>query len=316
MILHSLVRDADVFLTNLRKSSKPRFGFEYSELSKVNPEIIHVNINGFGPNGSMSDVGGFDPMGQAISGMMYITGSDEPVLLQTIILDQMTAITASHAMLTALLYRERYGIGQEVHVSLYGSAIWMMHANLLTTSVLKQNIQVKWDRAKNPALRNSYKCRDGKWIMGTNHPDSKYWPAFCQAIEKEELIGDPSFASAEMRLSNMAELVSLLDEIMATKDRAEWLSILQAAGLLFAPVQELSDVLDDPQALINGYIIDYDHPLLGKIRIPGYPASFSANVVGPHSPAPELGEHTTSVLAELGYSQLTLEELQAANIIK
>ncbi len=124
-IFHRLVKTADVFLTNLRNSTKPRLGIDYESIRKINPQIIHAGVSGFGVKGPFSDVGAFDPMGQAVSGMLYLTGDDEPVMLQTVVLDQMTSITASHAILTALFYRERHGIGQEVHVSLYSSALWL-----------------------------------------------------------------------------------------------------------------------------------------------------------------------------------------------
>jgi crotonobetainyl-CoA:carnitine CoA-transferase CaiB-like acyl-CoA transferase len=316
VILHELVKSADIFVTNLRQSSKPKLGIDYQSLAKINPKIIHLNVSGFGPKGAMSNDGGFDPMGQAVSGMMFMTGADEPILLQTIVLDQLTAITASHAALTGLFFRERHNIGQEIHVSLYGSAVWMLHANLLTTSMLKQNIQVKWDRLNNPALRNSFKCKDGKWIMGTNHPDSKYWPTFCGTIGQSQLINDPRFATSEQRKANNPELIALLDEVLQTKDRVEWLQLFQKHGLLFAPVQELEEVLEDPQALVNGYVVDYDHPSLGTIRIPGYPASFSANTAGIHGPAPDLGQHTAPILMKLGYTNAAVEQLKAANVVR
>ena len=315
-ILHALVREADVFLTNLRESTKPKLGIDYETLRQVNPKLIHANVNGFGPKGPMSDVGGFDPMGQAVSGMMRVTGADEPVVVQMYLLDQMTAITASHAILSALVMRDRKGIGQELHVSLYGSATWLMHANLLTSSILKQNIKPKWDRNTAPPLRNNFKCQDGKWIMGTNHPDHKYWPVFCEAVGQKQLENDPRFATTPLRRANMVELTALLDKVFVTRPQKEWLQILCDAGLLYAPVQEMEDVLQDPQALVNGYVVDYDHPSMGKVRIPGYPVNFSTHAAGPHAPAPELGEHSMAVLAGLGYTSQDIERLKAQNVVR
>jgi crotonobetainyl-CoA:carnitine CoA-transferase CaiB-like acyl-CoA transferase len=315
-ILNSLVEGADIFVTNLRQSTKTKLGLDYQSLSKINPKIIHANINGYGPRGDMKDVGGFDPLGQAISGMMFVTGADEPVFLQSIILDQLTAITASHAMLTALFVRERHGIGQEICISLYGSAIWLMHANILCTSVLGGDIQLKWDRMKNPYQRNSYKCGDGKWMMVSNTPEFKYWPVLCEAIGHRELEHDPRFQTPELRETNNVELIGLLDAVFLGKTRLEWLAIFRPAGLLFLPVQKLTEVIEDPQTLANGYMFDFNHPSLGTIRIPGYPISFSANTAGTHAPAPDLGEHTASVLTNLGYSNDEIERLAAAKIVR
>ena len=315
-IFNRLIESADVFLTNLRKSTKPKLGVDYATLAKINPKIIHASVSGFGPEGSMSDIGAFDPMGQAISGMVFLTGPDEPVLLQSVVLDQMTAIAASHAMITALFVRERHGMGQEVHVSLYSSALWLMHSNLLSTSILKGNSPLPWDRLRNSPLRNCMKCGDGNWIMGTNHPEQKFWPDFCSITGQQDLQNDPLFATPEARSENAVELMKIFDAVFMSRTRDEWLTMLQDKGLMFAPVQTLEEVLVDPQATVNNYVVDFDHPSLGRVRLPGYPVHFSANSAGPHAAAPEKGEHTQLVLSEMGYSESEILSLERENVIK
>jgi crotonobetainyl-CoA:carnitine CoA-transferase CaiB-like acyl-CoA transferase len=315
-IFNELIKSADVFLTNLRKETKPRWGIDYASIKKINPTIVHANVSGFGPDGSMSNVGAFDPMGQAISGMVFITGRDEPVLLQAIILDQMTAIAASHAMISALFVRERHGIGQEVHVSLYSSALWLMHSNLLATGVFKSNPIVEWDRAKNSPLRNCLKCKDGKWIMGTNHPEDRFWPLFCDATGQSHLIADPRYETTDSRSAHSAELMEIFNKVFLSRTRDEWIELLLPKGLMFAPVQDLNEVLVDPQALANNYVVDFDHPHLGNVKLPGFPIHFSANSAGTHSPAPGLGEHTEQVLADMGYSSDEISRLRQDNIIR
>ncbi len=124
-IFDRLIQEADVFLTNLRGSTQKRLNIDYETLAEINPQIIYAGVSGYGRRGSMSDLGAFDPLGQARSGMMFVTGTSEPAMIHLGILDQATAITVSHAILTALLFRERKGIGQEVHVSLYSTALWV-----------------------------------------------------------------------------------------------------------------------------------------------------------------------------------------------
>jgi len=315
-IFHRLIESADVFLTNLRKSTKPKLGIDYETLSKINPRLIHANVSGFGPEGPMSDIGAFDPMGQAISGMVFLTGSDEPVLLQAVVLDQMTSIAASHAIITALLVRERQGIGQEVHVSLYSSALWLMHANLLATGIMKTNPIVPWDRFKNSPLRNCFKCKDGKWIMGTNHPEQKFWPTFCKLTDQAHLENDPRYADTESRGENAAELVAIYDEIFQTKTRDEWIRIFRDNGFMFAPVQDLEEVLTDPQATLNNYVVDFDHPFLGRVKFPGFPITFSANRVGTRGPSPGMGEHTDPVMKEMGFTDPEIQTLKKEGVIK
>ena len=315
-ILNRLVKTADVFLTNLRNSTKPKLEIDYESLKKINPQIIHASVSGFGLKGPFSDTGGFDPMGQAISGMLYLTDDDEPVMLQTVVLDQMTSVAASHAIMTALFYRERHGIGQEVHVSLYSSALWLTHANMLATGILKKNPAGTWDRYQNGPLRNCFKCKDGKWIMGTNNPEEKYWDRFCDLTGKPELKTDPQYKDIESRVENGETLVKLYDEIFLTKTRDEWIKLFRENGFLFAPVQRMEEVLKDPQAIQNGYVVDFDHPSLGTVKIPGYPITFGANRAGTVRPAPGLGEHTDMVLKDMGFNEGDILNLKKNGVIK
>jgi crotonobetainyl-CoA:carnitine CoA-transferase CaiB-like acyl-CoA transferase len=315
-ILHRLVERADIFTTNLRTDTKLKLGIDYAALSKVNPKLIHVNVSAFGPKGPLADVGGFDPMGQAVSGMLFVTGSDEPVVLQSMLLDQMCAITASHAMLTALVARHRDGIGQEIHTSLFGSAIWLMYANFMMTSAAGEDVRKPWGRnGTNMPLTMLYKCRDGKWILGTHSPESKYWSRFCQAVGLNEL-DTTEFASDKVRQQHREFLIEKIEVVFARRDRVYWLDLLKEAGLNFAPVQRISEALSDPQALLNDYVVEVDHAELGTIGVPGHPIKFSAYEAGPSVSAPSLGQHTEEVLAAAGYDKGDIDALRASNIVR
>ncbi len=313
---HRLVENADVFLTNLRKSTKTKLGLDYDALSKVNPKIIHANVSGYGPDGPMSDLGAFDPLGLARSGLMFVTGDQEPRLIHLGVLDQTTAIAASQAIITALFVRERTGIGQEVHVSLYGTGLWMGYANFMLASGLSVNPTVSGDRFQHSPLRNCFVCRDGKWIIGTHHPEDKYWQNFCEATGQETLLDDPRFANDETRSANCADLVAIFDKVFATRTRDDWMEIFRPRGLMFSPVQHIREVEHDEQALANGYVVPFDHPTLGRFNIPGYPVHFSAAQAGTRRPAPGLGEHTDEVLSELCYSAQEIEDMRTEEVIK
>jgi crotonobetainyl-CoA:carnitine CoA-transferase CaiB-like acyl-CoA transferase len=315
-ILFDLVKSADVFLTNLRKSTKEKLGIDYATLSKINPKIIHANVSGYGPEGPVSDLGAYDPMGQARSGMMFVTGNQEPVLIQIAVLDQATCISASHAIMTALFARERHGIGQEVHVSLYSTALWLLHVNLMSTSSGLLDPNIKWDRTKNSPVRNSFCCEDGKWIVGVHHPEERFWPRVCDAIGRPDLKSDPRFAEYDSRIENGEELIALFDAVFASKPADEWIEELTRHGLMFSPVQTLKEVLEDPQALENAYVVDFDHPDYGNVKIPGYPAHFSEYSAGAQSLAPKLGESTDLVLRELGLSNERIQELRSEGVVK
>ena len=315
-IFNRLVKDADVFLTNLRKSTKTELGIDYAAISRINPKIIHANVSGYGPEGPMSDVGAFDSMGQASTGMMFVTATPEPAILRLGILDQATAIAASHAVLTALFVRERTGTGQEVHVSLYGTALWLQQLNVMIANTLSIDPCGPISRDEHSPLRNCFRCQDGRWIMGTHHPEEKYWITFCKVMGKSELIDDPHFTDDAGGPDNFSELIPIFDEVFLTKTRDEWMNIFYEHGLMFCSVKTIKEVETDPQAIANNYIVPFDHPVHGRLNIPGYPAHFSKCSAGPRSHAPTMGEHTDQVLNDMGFTDEEIVELRKEGVVK
>jgi crotonobetainyl-CoA:carnitine CoA-transferase CaiB-like acyl-CoA transferase len=315
-IFVQLIKEADVFLTNLRKSTKFKMGIDYASVAKINPKIIHANVSGYGPEGPVSDQGAYDPMGQARSGMMFATGGKEPVVMSLAVLDQATTIAVSHAILTALFFRERHGVGQEVHVSLYSTALWLMYINVMMIGSLGIDPSENRDRSLHSPLRNRFCCKDGKWLVGAHHPEERYWPSFCEATGRADLLEDPRLSDDMGRREHCRELIALFDEVFSTKKRDEWLEILVAKGLMFCPVQDLREVFKDPQALINKYVVNFEHPTYGTLKIPGYPVHFSAARAETQTKAPALGEHTNLIMRRIGYSEGEIHNLKAEGVIR
>ncbi len=315
-VLHRLVKDADVFVTNLRQSTKAALGIDYESLKSINPRLIHANVSGYGPDGPMKDLGAFDPLGQGISGLMFTTGSPEPLLLHLGVLDQATAIALSHAVITALFVRERRGIGQEVHVSLFSAALWLQHPNLMLSGVLGIDpSRVQSGRAEHSPLRNRFLCKDGRWIIGTHHPEEKYWADFCRLTGQEALLQDRRFTDEMGRPIPGADLLERFDRVFATRTRDEWIAVFLEQGLMFAPVKHISEIEKDPQAWANGYVEPFEHPSLGRITIPGYPVRFSECRAGTRIPAPTVGQHTDEILRAHGYSGKEIEALKSEGVI-
>jgi len=315
IFLH-MIKDADVFITNLRKSTKKRLAIDYDTLSRENPRLIHANVSGYGQEGPVCDLGAFDPLGQARSGMMFLSDPERPGLIHLAVLDQATAIAASHAILTALYVRERKQKGQEVHVSLYGTGMWLLYANLMIQSLISVDSAIPWHREENSPLRNSFCCADGKWVIGVHHPEEKYWPSFCKATGREDMIGDHRFADNDSRAANRKELLDIFDNIFAQKSRDEWMERFAAYGLMFSPVQRIAEVLTDRQALENGYVVPFKHPTFGNVKIPGYPVHFSDCQAGTRSAAPKIGQHTESVLQGMGFTLEEIERLKEEKVIR
>ena len=311
-VVYRLVSKSDVFLTNLRSPSVESMKMSYSVLSKVNPKLIYARVSGFGPDGPDRDLGAFDYQGQARSGMMFSVGEPgmPPLASQFGIVDQATSIMASQAIITALLTRERFGIGQEVHVSILGSALYLLYMNVSTALIGGFEVP-RHQRSTEHAMRNYYMCADNHWFIMTLTPPDKYWPSLCQALGCPELEKDTRFDTDERRFANSEQLVTIFDKIFATRPRIEWLDTLAKYDLPASPIHRLLELADDPQIMQNNYIVDFDHPRLGKIKIPGYPIHSSESWAKTRTAAPEMGEHTDDVLIQIGgYSEKEVAQLR------
>ena len=318
-IVYRLVEKSDVFITNFRRDVPPRLGMDYDTLCKHNPKIVYGLASGFGPEGPDSEQPCFDYLGQARSGFMSAIGepSEAPIQAQVGIADEMGGIMLAYAIMVALFAREKHGIGQMVEASQLGSMMALqglaMRAYLITGKEFRKHCRAQAGNA----LWNHYRCSDGEWIvLGMNQSD-RYWSRFCKVIEIPELEKDPRFANAERRSENCEELVKILDKLFATKPKEQWLRILSKdRDFVFTQVNSYPDLLNDPQVLANNYIVEYDHPSLGKINMPGVPIHMSKTPGSIRLPAPELGQHTEEILIDLcNYTWEEIEQLKEEEVI-
>jgi crotonobetainyl-CoA:carnitine CoA-transferase CaiB-like acyl-CoA transferase len=234
------------------------------------------------------------------------------------IADQMGAIMTAYGILTALLVRERLGIGQKVDVSHLGSMMALQGLYLGIWLYLRPEPREGLTRKNTPnPLWNYYQCQDETWLMlGMLQPD-RQWPAVCKALGIERLEHDPRFEDQIKRAENSEEIIATMDDIFITKTASEWVKILKEAGdVICTPVQRISDLINDPQVLANNYIIDYNHEVLGAVQVPGIPVAFSKTPGTVKSEAPEFGQHTEEVLLEMGgYSWEEITELKDKEVI-
>lgn len=320
-VLYRLVKKADVFYTNYTSRVQRSLRVDYETLSRENPRLIYAVSSTYGPEGPWADRRGFDQTAQARSGLMFCMGDrDFPEPVQTVsgIADTMGATVLTMGILAALVARERLGIGQKVDTSLLGSMLHLQTMGIGVTAFRgKSWARHSRARTKNP-LTNHYRCADGKWILFSEIQADRFWPEFCRALELDDLIDDPRFATAMGgRRQHAEELIRILDEKMATKTRDEWVQRFESLGAPFAycPVQDYYDVLQDPQVLANDYVVEFDHPTAGRVKMIGYPIRFSQTPMRIQREAPEFGQHTEEVLMEHGYSWDEISQLRSDGVI-
>jgi len=316
-IAYNLAKKSDVFFTNIRRSTVNRMKMDYPSLSPLNPRLIYASVTSYGSRGPDADLGGFDYQGQGRSGMMYNMGEPgmPPLLAQFGIIDQATAVMASYQIVIALLMRERLGISQEVDVSLLGTASYLLYYNNLIALLTGREIP-RHEQASADPLRNYYKCQDGKWVVQNQPPGEENWRKACELIGHPELVHNPRFNTRHKRIDNSRELVPIFNKAFATKPRDEWLRLFAEKKLVLCAVNTSTEAVNDPQMIENDYIVDFEHPDLGQIRIPGFPIHFSQAEVNNTLITPKLGEHTDSVLKEIGgYSDEDIAKFREDKII-
>ncbi len=318
-LVHRLVAKADAFVHNVRQGVPEKLEMDYETLRRINPKLIYVAGSGYGPKGPESAEPSFDYIGQARSGMMNMVGEPDmpPLPTQGGASDQMAATMIAFGTISALLARERRGIGQRVDVSHLGSMMALLRLPIGQMLYHGEEIHLRKDRKAewNP-LWNRYLCKDGKWIvLGMLQPD-KRWPTVCKALGIEHLRDDPKFAEQVQRGMNSVEIIAIFDEIFITRTVPEWMKHLKETGdIICCPVQSLPDLLTDPQVLANDYIVETEHRALGKVKVPGHPIQFSETPGQIVAEAPELGQHTEEVMLEYGYSWEEIAQMKDEGVI-
>jgi formyl-CoA transferase len=248
---------------------------------------------------------------------MYSIGEPNmpPLLIQFAVIDQATAVMASYEVVLALLMRDRFGIGQEVDVSLLGTTSYLMYFNYLVPLLTGHEVP-RHARAAADALRNIYQCQDGKWLILSESAREDNWQTICDLLGLSELADDPRFSNRDTRMDNSSELVVMFNEAFARKPRGEWLRLFAEKDVVMCAVNTIWEAINDPQMVANDYIVDSEHPDMGHIKIPGFPIKLSGARVANTFVAPKLGEHTEIVLTELGgYSAQEIHKFKEDGVV-
>jgi crotonobetainyl-CoA:carnitine CoA-transferase CaiB-like acyl-CoA transferase len=304
---YDLVKISDVVLNNFRAGVMARLKADHALLNKINPRIISVNLTGMGPFGPYRDRPSVESTAAGISGILSVTGEPggRPVRPGPAMSDLANAQYAVIATLSALLERERTGVGQNVDVSLLGASVAYMgyHISYYTCSgIVPEPLGSGYPFT---APYGAYKTADGYVVLGP------CWPRIARAIGAGWLIDDPRFATAEARLAHRHELDIEIEKCLAAAGTSDWLNIFYAEDIVAGPLQKVDEVVADPQVNAIKMILDIPHPLGGSIKAAGNPIMMES-LDGANTAPPTLGQDTEDVFRTLlHYSQHKIQALKA-----
>ena len=318
-VLHRLVRDVDVFVTNAPLDSRARLRVRYEDLAPLNARLVYASISAYGETGDEASKPGFDSIALwARTGLMDLVRASPdvpPARSLPGMGDHPTGMSLFAAIMAGLYHRERTGRGTMVSTSLMANGLWM-NAIPVQGILCGTSTEVRPPREEAiSALANLYRCRDGRWFMLTITGDERHWPAFARGIGREDLTRDPRFAEAPARRKNARALTELLDAHFTTKDWADWSPILEKTGVAFGVVSTLDDIPHDAQMRASGALVPIDDPRAGASLTVSSPLQIDGQEKVPATFAPAIGEHTVEVLRAAGVSDAEIERLLAAGVI-
>jgi crotonobetainyl-CoA:carnitine CoA-transferase CaiB-like acyl-CoA transferase len=312
-ILWKLVDTADVFMQNFRPGAIERLGFDEPQVRARNERIIYLSISGVGEQGPYVGKRVYDPVIQALSGLADIQSdpqSGRPRMVRTLIADKATGIYAAQALTAALFHRERCGEGQHVRVSMLDTMV----SFLWPEGMAKHTIISDGDEpAKSSAHDMIFETTDGYLTVGA--VSDAEWKGLCEALSQPQWIDDPRFATQAARNSNRQLRLELVGERLRGNTRDYWLEALETADVPCAPVLRRREMIDNPQVRANKLVTEFEHPQVGAVRLARPAARFDRSGAAIAGPAPRLGEHTRTILDELGYSAELISRMLADGVI-
>ena len=315
-ILRALALRADVVVENYRPDVKHRLGIDYESLARDNPGLIYASISGFGQTGPYRDRPGYDQIVQGMSGLMWLTGTEEtaPLRIGIPIGDLLAGYFAALGILAALVERERSGQGQRVETSLLEALVGSLSfqaARYLNTAEVPPPVG---NHHPLTAPMGVYRAKDGHLNLAVGNDDM--WGRLCRALGRPELADDPRFARGSARLKNRAAMDEILEAALVMKSATEWVETLNAAGVACGPIYRLDEVFADAQVVESGLVHELNHRVWGLHKVMGLPLHLHRTPARVRTPAPLSGAHTREVLAELGYDEGGIDALVADGVVE
>jgi crotonobetainyl-CoA:carnitine CoA-transferase CaiB-like acyl-CoA transferase len=314
-ILKQLVETADVLVENYRPDVKHRLGIDYQRLRLINPRLVYASISGFGQDGPYADRPGLDQIAQGMGGLMSVTGlaGQGPVRAGIAIADLTAGVFCAMGILLAMLEREESGEGQWVQTSLLAAQVAMLDFQAARWLLGGEVPGQAGNNHPTAIPTGVFATADGHInIAGSGH---ELFARLCQALGVEQLAADPAYSSGKARLRNRDQLNAAIEAVTRTRPSAEWIEILNRAGVPCGPIYRIDQVFADPQVRHIGIARASESPSHGRQELVGQAVDLSRTPWELRTPTPEKGEHTEAVLAALGYDAAAIAGLRARGAI-
>jgi crotonobetainyl-CoA:carnitine CoA-transferase CaiB-like acyl-CoA transferase len=302
-VLKKLVARSDILVENFRPDVKHRLGIDYETLSQVNSRLIYASISGFGQTGPYRDRPGYDQIAQGLGGLMSVTGlpGQGPVRVGIPVADLTAGMFLAQGVLVALLERERSGKGQWVHTSLLEAMVRMLDFQTTRWLIGKEIPPQAGNDHPTGIPTGVFKTADGHMNIAAS--GQHMYRRLCEALDVKHLIDDPRFKTPPDRSNNRLALNAELEKATGRKTSAEWVDILNKAGVPCGPILNVKEVFEDEQIRHLQLATRIQHPRLGEQTVQNLPVTLSRTPGAVVSASPDLGQHTDEVLGELGYSR-------------